>query len=195
VIAAVDAARHLTESCFNGVIADQAARLQKQTADQIAQAEKAAAALESRDPVVRMALVQLYLTLDDTLALQATPASRREQLSAPGVWRPAARSAAQSLALRKAAGQAQAVCDWLPQSPGAHRTLGLVRARMAALENVRELWELAIAECQKAYQLDPKDPTLPELLWTLNLRAGHWEEAKRWEAACRPALSPPKGPP
>jgi hypothetical protein len=167
VVAAMDAERHLSESCFNGVIAAQAERLRGQTADYITQVEKAAAS-QTRDPVVRMALVHLYVTLDDVLAVQGGAAGWRERLPV----------------LFKAAGQAEAVCAWLPESPGAHRALGVVRARIAQLQSRPEPWETAIAECERAYRLDPGDQRLPEFLWTLNLRAGHWEQASRWEAAC-----------
>ena len=82
VVAAMDAERHLSESCFNGVIAAQAERLRGQTADYITQVEKAAAS-QTRDPVVRMALVHLYVTLDDVLAVQGGAAGWRERLPFP----------------------------------------------------------------------------------------------------------------
>ncbi|MCJ7822129.1 MAG: hypothetical protein MUQ26_03445, partial [Armatimonadetes bacterium] len=84
--------------------------------------------------------------------------------------------------LRQAASRAAAVVSWLPDSPGAHRTLAAVRARFAEIDNQPELWDLAIAEADRAYQLDPADASFVEFLWTLHLRAGHWIEAQRWQA-------------
>jgi len=40
----------------------------------------------------------------------------------------------------------------------------------------------AFAEAARAHQLDPADASLVELLWTLHLRAGHWAQAKGWQA-------------
>jgi len=79
------------------------------------------------------------------------------------------------------------VVAWLPESPGAHRTLAVIRARLAELDNQPELWDLAIAEANRARQLDPADTTLVEFLWTVHLRAGHWAEAKRWQARLKAA--------
>ncbi len=48
-------------------------------------------------------------------------------------------------------------------------------------EDRPELWGLAIAEVERARQLDPDDASLAVMLWTLHLRAGNWAEAKKWQ--------------
>jgi hypothetical protein len=165
VIAAGDAARSLADTCLNGAISVQAPRLQAEVEELISRAEQADASASRADPVVRVALAHLYLTLDDCLLLEDTAASRR----------------ARPRALQKAASLAAAVAGWLPKSPAAHRTLAVARARLAQLENRAELWDLAIQECEMAQALDPDDPALSKMVWTLHLRAGHWAEAKRWQ--------------
>jgi hypothetical protein len=69
----------------------------------------------------------------------------------------------------------------LPEAPGAHRTLAIIRARQADLGHDAGQWELAIEEAGRAYALDENDPSLPAFLWGLNLRAGRWEEAEQWQ--------------
>ena len=162
VVTTVRASQMLNDACLNGTLPQQTARLRAELSDLVASAEAAADRIGVRDPVARVALARAYLTLDDLLSLEQTPASREAR---PSV-------------LRKAASLASAVVAWLPDSPGAHRTLCLIYARRAELEQRAELWDLAIAEGERAQQLDPTDPTLPELLWGLHLRAGHWETAE-----------------
>jgi len=162
VATAVRASQMLNDACLNGTLPQQTARLRAELSDLVASAEAAADRIGVRDPVARAALARAYLTLDDLLSLEQTPASREAR---PSV-------------LRKAASLASAVAAWLPDSPGAHRTLCLIYARRAELEGRAELWDLAIAEGERAQQLDPTDATLPELLWGLHLRAGHWEAAE-----------------
>jgi hypothetical protein len=166
VIAAVEAKELLANSCCNGAIGQQAGRLSAGITDLIARAEEAEARSGGRDPVARIALAHLYLSLDDALTFAGASDRRRSRLRI----------------LRQAASRAAAVVAWLPESPGAHRTLAVVRARLAELDNQPELWDLAIAEANRAHQLDPADASLVEFLWTLHLRAGHWAEARRWQA-------------
>jgi len=161
VVTALRASQMLNDACLNGTLPQQTAPLRADVSDLVASAEAAEGRLGTRDPVARAALARAYLTLDDLLALEQTPASRQAR---PSI-------------LRKAASLASAVAAWLPDSPGAHRTLCLIYARRAELDPSAELWDLAIAEGERAQQLDPTDPTLPELLWGLHLRAGHWEAA------------------
>lgn len=178
VIAAVDADRLLARTCLDGAISQQASRLRAEITDLIAQAEQTEAALgqianlpQSRpDPLSRLALARLYLTLDDSLRLEHAHDSQR----------------ARTQALRKAASLASAVALWLPKSPGAHRTLAIAWARLAQLGERSDLWELAIYECETAQALDPADQTLTEMVWTLHLRAGHWPEASRWQTGGPP---------
>ena len=170
-IAAVQAKELLANSCCNGAIGQQAARLSANITDLIARAEQAEAQSGGRDPVARIALAHLYLSLDDAFIFAGASDRRRARLRI----------------LRQAVSRATAVVGWSPESPGAHRTLAVIRTRLAELDNQPELWDLAIAEAERAHQLDPADTSLVELLWTLHLRAGHWTEAKRWQAR----LSPP----
>lgn len=164
VIAAVRAKRLLVNSSLSGTIAQHASGARSKISDLLAEAEQADSQPERPDPVARIASAQLCLTLDYALALEAAPASRPLRTEI----------------LRKAASRATDVCAWLPDSPGAHRTLAVIRARLAELDNRPELWGLAFAEAERAHQLDPDDTSLPEMLWVLHLRAGHWAEAQRW---------------
>ncbi len=171
VIAAVEAKELLANSCCNGAIGQQAGRLSATITDLIARAEEAEARSGGRDPVARIALAHLYLALDDAVIFAGGSDRRRSRLDT----------------LRQAASRAAAVVAWLPDSPGAHRTLAVVRARLAEIDNQSELWDLAIAEADRARQLDPGDASLVEFLWTLHLRAGHWAEAQRWQARLKAA--------
>jgi hypothetical protein len=164
VVAVLRSRGGLLDTCFNGAIAQQATRLRKEVAHALAQAEKERGSMGAADPVAWSACVWLGLTLDDLLALESAPASSRLRRQV----------------LRKTASQAAAVAARVPDSPGAHRTLAIVRARIAELDNRTELWELAIAEAESAQSLDPDDRDLLAMLWGLNLHAGHWEEARCW---------------
>ena len=166
VLAAAEAQRKLHDTCFNGAISQQAGRLRKDIADLLARAAAAESGAARNDPVVRIALARLALTLDDALIFENTSASHRA--------RPAV--------LRSAASRATAVAAWLPDAPGPRYTLALARARLAELDNRSAFWDLAIAEAQRALQLDPDNPRIVELLWTLHLRAGLWAEAREWES-------------
>ena len=168
-LAAVDARRVLFETCFNGAIAQQATRLRADIAERLSRAEEWDAKARESDPLVRMALAQLHLALDDALVFENTEASQRAR---PSV-------------LRQAASRAAAVAAWLPESPGAHRTLAICRARLADLENRRDLWDLAIAEAERAHELDPADPYLSEFLWALHLRAGSFQQAGQWQESAQ----------
>lgn len=165
IVAAADGGRLVAETCLNGAAGQHASRLRQDVADLVSQAEKADWGNGRKDAVTRSALAHLYLSLDDCLRLEDTPSSRRAR---PHV-------------LKKAASLATAVVSWLPKSPGARRTLAEIRARLADLEDRSELWDLAIAEAEMAQALDPEDPSLVEMVWTLHLRAGHWADASRWE--------------
>jgi hypothetical protein len=166
VLAAVEAQRKLHDTCFNGAISQQAGRLRKDIADLLARADAAESGAAKNDPVARIALARLALTLDDALVFENTSASHRA--------RPAV--------LRAVASRAAAVAAWLPEAPGPHYTLALARARLAELDNRSALWDMAIAEAQRALQLDPDNPQIVELLWTIHLRAGRWAEARTWES-------------
>jgi tetratricopeptide (TPR) repeat protein len=168
VLVAVDGARRLHDSCFNGAVVQQAPKIADEIEAAIAQAEAQAGARAAADPVERIALARSYLTLDDAIALTPDRDTRRLR----------------ERALRKAAAHCAAVCEELPESSGAHRTMSIIRARVAELDNQAELWDSAIASCMRARELDPDDLSLAEMLWTLHLRAGHWQEAKRWEQLC-----------
>ncbi len=173
IVAAVDAKRLLYDTCLNGAIAQQAARVLRDISSLVEQAERAAAQGRSRDPVIRMALAELALTLDDALIFERTEAATR----------------ARPRLLRAAASRAQAAAALLPEAPGPHRTLAAIRSRMAELSNEAALWELAIEEAERAWKLDPSDHVLAEFLWALHLRAGHWEEAKVWQARVEAAAA------
>jgi protein involved in temperature-dependent protein secretion len=165
VAAAVEARQLLLGTCLNGAIAQQATRLRRELFDHAERAQATAAGASTNDPVVRMALAHLALALDDALTFEAAASAKRARL---GV-------------LRAAASRAQAAASMLPEAPGPYRLLAVVRSRMAELDNDPRLWDLAISEAERARQLDPSDSHLAQLLWTLHLRAGHWEEAKLWE--------------
>ncbi len=165
--AAMEVRRALAECCFNGAITQQTARLRADTERAIRDAEAEAAEAGSLRPVDRMALANMYLVLDDILAL--------------GQSRGGEVRAARKRALRRAAGHAAAVSEALPQAPGGHRTLAVIRARLAELGDSLEMWKLAVSECKEAIRLDPGNSSLAEMLWTLTLRSGDWEEASRWE--------------
>jgi hypothetical protein len=173
-VAAANAQRLLYESCLNGSIAQQAERIRKEVADALARAEETAADAGRSDPVARMALVQLGITLDDAIVLDTAGDERTARLSV----------------LRKAATRGEAVAAWYPEAPGPHRSLAIIRARLAAMATRSELWDTAIAEATRAWQLDPADPYLPGLLWTLHLRAGRWTEAAIWQAKVEAAVKP-----
>ena len=171
VLAAVEAQQLLGNTCFNGAIAQQAPRLGRDIGELLARAQTAAS--QQDDPLVRLALARLGLTLDDVLVFENATDSRRPRVAV----------------LRAAAGRAEAAAAALPESPGSHRTLALIRGRLAELDNRAALWEVAIAEAQRAYELDSTDPFLVELLWNLHLRAGHWEQAKVWEKRLADSLA------
>jgi hypothetical protein len=162
---AVNAERLLFDTCLNGAIPGQASRLKAEVTEILRSAEDTDRRLGRPDPVARMALAHLYLTLDDCLVLEGAGDSPRER----------------PRALQKAISLASAVAERLPKSPGAHLTLAIARARLAEIENREELWSMAIEECEMAQALDPYNPDLSPMVWTLHLRAGHWDEAKRWE--------------
>ena len=171
---AVAAQRMLADSCIGGTIAQQASRLRKDIA---AMLERAQAAAGRSDPVARMALVQLALSLDDAILLDG-----------------GASDPSRIPLLRTAAAGAETVAAWLPVAPGPHRTLAIIRARLADMGSRAEVWQMAIAEAERARALDPSDPYLAELLWTLYLRVGDWQKAAVWQhrveaAAERPADS------
>ena len=166
VVAAVDVERWLSDCCFNGAIAQQSSRLRREVEDTIGRFQSAAGDAGWRDPVARMGLAHIYLRLDDILTLEGREDGGRSR----------------EQALRAAATQASAASAEAPEAPGPHRMLAMIRARMAELDGSAEMWELAIAEGREAYRLDPRDATIPEMLWALALRAGRWEEARQWEA-------------
>ena len=162
---AVNAEELLFDTCLNGAIPGQSSRVRAEVTEMLRSAEDTDRRLGRPDPVARMALAHLYLTLDDCLVLDSAVDSARER----------------PRALQKAVSLASAVAEDLPKSPGAHLTLAIARARLAGIENRTELWSMAIEECKMAQALDPYDPDLTPMIWTLCLRAGRWDEAKRWE--------------
>ncbi len=183
VVAAVDVRRSLYDCCADGAIAQQATRLRTEVEETLARLQRTSGAPSGSGglateapprttsarpggPVARMATADIYLALDDILALEGASDSQQ----------------ARTQALRAAAGQADAASAALPEAPGPHRALAVIRGREAELSGNSEMWGLAIAEGEHAYRLDPKDTALPEMLWALTLHAGRWEEAKRWEA-------------
>ena len=198
VVAAVDVRRSLYDCCADGAVGQQATRLRTEVEETLARLQRASEApsgpggfaaeasprttsARPGSPVARMAMTDIYLALDDILALEGAGDSQR----------------ARAQALRAAASQAEAASAALPEAPGPHRALAVICGRLAELSGPSgprgvpsgsqrgnsERWGLAIAECEHAYRLDPKDTALPEMLWALTLHAGRWEEAKRWEAA------------
>jgi len=162
---AVQAEQLVYSTCFNGAIAQQTTRLHRDVEALRARAERAASETDLQDPIVRMALARLAMALDSVLMFDVTKATDRERVSL----------------LRSAASRAGAVAEWRPEAPGAHRLLATIRARLAEIDNRPEQWDLAIGEATRAFELDPTDESLAELLWGLHLRAGNWAEARRWE--------------
>jgi hypothetical protein len=164
ILAALGARRARAEACLSGKVKSQALLRQNRITDLLQAAEAAQARTGEPDPVVRMALADLCLALDDVIALRGD-ASAKER-------RPI---------LLKAISLTEAVTQALPDAPGAYRTLTLARARLAELENDPDTWDLAITACAHALTPDPDDQALREIMWGLHLRAGHWDEARRWE--------------
>ncbi len=165
ILAALQAEEMLHKTCFNGAVAQQAGRLRKDIGDLLRRAQRAEADVPTNDSVARIALAHLALALDDALAFENTAAGRR----------------ARPPLLRAAASYAEAAAAWLPEAPGPRRTLAVVRARLAELDDRAPLWELAVAEAERAFALDPGDSRLAELLWTLHLRSGRWDQAREWQ--------------
>jgi len=168
VLLALEARRARRDVWLSGRVPSQAPLRQERIATLAAQAEAAQAQLDRPDPVMRMALAELYLTLDDVIALRSDPARAKERRKV----------------LRQAVAAAESVTQALPDAPGAYHALARARARLADLDNDPEEWDLAITACAHAVSPDPADPALCELMWSLHLRAGHWEEAKRWQRRC-----------
>jgi hypothetical protein len=164
-IKAVEAHELLHESCLSGTVEQQHMRLRGEIGDHLTRAEQMELKGGRHDPVIRIALARLTLALDDAVAFDSSADHRRMRLSI----------------LRKAASRASSVAGWLPDCPGPHRLLARIRARMADIENGRALWALAISDAERAHSLDPGDTALVELLWVLNLRAGNWQAARRWQ--------------
>ncbi len=168
VLAALEARRARRDVWLSGRVPSQAPLRQERIATLAAQAEAVQSQLNGPDPVARMALADLYLTLDDVIALRADSDRVKERKQV----------------LRQAIASAESVTQTLPDAPGAYRTLAIARARLADLDNDPEERDLAITACAHAITPDPDDPALCELMWSLHLRAGHWEEAKRWQRRC-----------
>jgi len=162
----VTARQRLVDTCLRGTITTQPSFLQREVSQLLAEAERKARVLAKGDPVVRAALVDLSLTVDDALRFEGGSRGRRERLKV----------------LRRAAGLAESGVAQLPESSGAHRLLGLVRARRAELDAQAELWDSAVTEFEAAYRLDPGNLLVADTLRVLSLRAGRWEEARRWQA-------------
>ncbi len=131
------------------------------------QAEQSQATRVENDPVARIALADLYLTLDDAMRLAGANDKDRKPV------------------LQRAVTLAESVTRALPQAPGAPRLTTCARARVANLTNLPADWEAAISSGTQALALDPDDPVQWELMWSLQLRAGHWEEAKQWRERCQ----------
>jgi hypothetical protein len=172
VIKAVEAKNILYRHCSNGTLSQQSAKMQSDIAELLAAAEKAESTRRRHDPVVRIALAHLALSLDDALALEQGGRGERVRLSV----------------LRKAAGRAASVAEWLPECPGPQRLLSHIRARMADLENKAAWWDLAIDASMRAHALDPGDSTAAERLWILHVRAGRHSEAREWQARVERAM-------
>jgi hypothetical protein len=168
VLAALDAHRARREVWLSGHVPSQSPLRQERIAALAAQGEAIQARLNGPDPVVRLALADLYLTLDDVITFSTDPTRVKER----------------GRVLRQAVAAAGSVTEGLPAAPGAYRTLALARARLADLDNDPEEWDLAVTACAHALALDPDDQALCELMWSLHLRAGHWEEAERWQRRC-----------
>jgi len=178
VLAALEARRARREVWLSGRVLSQTPLRQERIATLVTQAQATQAQLNGPDPVARMALADLYLTLDDVIALCTDPARVKDRKQV----------------LRQAIASAESVTQALPDAPGAYRTLAIARARLADLENDPEEWDLAITACAHAVSPDPDDPALCELMWSLHLRAGHWEEAKRWQQRCEKRETQPGSP-
>jgi hypothetical protein len=168
VLAAVEARRVRLDVCLSGRVESQAPVREERITNLIARAEAAQVRGGGSDPVIRGALADLYLTLDDIISLSGSPA----------------RVKARRQTLHRAVAAAEAVTQSLPNAPGAYRLLTVARARLAELSNDPEEWDLAITACAHALAPDPDDAALCETMWGLHLRAGHWEEAKRWQSRC-----------
>jgi hypothetical protein len=164
-ITAVQAQELLHEACLSGTVEQQYVRLRGEIGDHLTRAEQMELKGGRHDAVIRIALARLTLSLDDAVAFDSSADHRRLRLSI----------------LRKAASRASSVAGWLPDCPGPHRLLARIRARMADIEDGKELWALAIGDAERAHSLDPGDSALVELLWVLNLRAGDWQAARRWQ--------------
>lgn len=162
---AVEAEQLVSRTCFNGAIAQQTTRLRRDLEELRARAERAASETAPGDPIVRLALAHLAVTLDSVMMFEITKTTDQERVSL----------------LRTAASRAGAVAEWRPEAPGAHRLVAIIRARLAEIDNSSAQWELAIAEATRAFELDPTDQSLAELLWSLHLRVGNWTEARRWQ--------------
>ncbi|MBN1459639.1 MAG: hypothetical protein JXA57_08875 [Armatimonadetes bacterium] len=162
---AVEAEQLVYGTCLNGAIAQQSTRLHRDLEALRVRAERAASESAPRDPIVRLALARLSLTLDSVMMFEVTKATDQERISV----------------LRTAASRAGAVADWRPDAPGAHRLLAIIRARLAEIDNHPAQWQLAIKEATRAFELDPTDRSLAEMLWVLHLRAGNWDEARKWQ--------------
>jgi hypothetical protein len=165
VLAAVEAEQSLFNTCLNGAIAQHATRLRRDLSGLAQTAEGMAAGSRRGDPVVRMALARLALSLDDALLFEGSSSAKRTRIQL----------------LRAAASRAEAAAAMAPEAPGPHRTLAVIRARLAELDSRTALWDIAISEAERARELDVADRSLAELLWTLHLRAGHWDEARLWQ--------------
>jgi hypothetical protein len=161
---AAEAEQLVHSTCLNGAIAQQATRLRRDLEALRLRAERAASESAPDDPIVRLALARLTLTLDSVIMFEVTEASDKERVSL----------------LRSAASRANAVADWRPEAPGPHRLLAIIRARLAEIDNRPAQWEFAIEEATRAFKLDPMDQSLAEFLWVLHLRAGNWAEARAW---------------
>ena len=162
---AVEAEELVYGTCLNGAIAQQGTRLHRDLEALRGRAERAASESAPRDPIVRLALARLALTLDTVMMFEVTKATDQERISV----------------LRTAASRAGAVADWRRDAPGAHRLLATIRARLAEIDNHPAQWQLAIKEATRAFELDPADRSLAEMLWGLHLRAGNWDEARKWQ--------------
>ncbi len=167
VILAGSARRELANACGRGVLPSQAARLQTTVLDLVQQAEQSQVTRTENDPVARIAMADLYLTLDDAMRLASAADRDRKPV------------------LQRAVTLGEAVTRALPEAPGAPRLTAAARARLANLTNGPEDWDAAIASGTQALVLDQDDPVLWELMWSLNLRAGHWDEAKKWQQRCQ----------
>lgn len=168
VLAALEARRSWCNVCLSGRVSSQAALREAHITGLIERAQEVQRRLGRTDPLVRMALADLYLTLDQLISLRAGVVGVQERTQV----------------LRKAVAAAESASQSLPQAPGAYRMLTAARARLADLSNDPGERDLAISACAHALAADPDDPELCETMWGLHLRAGHWIEARRWERRC-----------